>query len=234
MTATIAYIRISSTKQIENNSLDVQRDRINSYVAYKQLGEVEFYCDEGISGRSVEKRAAMQEVLSLVREGQAKHLIFYSMTRMGRNLKQATEISDLCYKFGVTMHILDLDIDTRTPVGKMVFNIMASIAQFRSDELSEKITDTHNYLRAEKKQYSRPILGFKQVGKGLPLLPIDEEMDVVKFIFAQRSKNQSMRAIADCLNEQGTKGKNGGTFREATIAKILDKKDLYQGYLSMK
>ena len=233
MTQTIAYIRISSTKQVDNNSLDVQRDRITAYVSYKQLGKVEFYCDEGISGRSLTKRAAMQEVFTLVREGKVKHLIFYSMTRMGRNLKEALEISDLCNKFGVTMHILDLDIDTRTPVGKMVFNIMASIAQFRSDELSEKITDTHNYLREEKKQYSRPILGFKQLGKGLPLLPIEEEMAIVKQIFSMRKKGWSMRAISHYLNAQGIQGKRGGKFGEGTINKILDKSDLYEGFLKL-
>ena len=224
---TIGYIRVSSKKQIDNNSLELQKEKIEKYADYKDLGEVTIYADEGISGRSVDKRESLKQVMELIKQGAVAHFIVYSISRMGRNLKESVELSEMLNKHNVRLHILDLDIDTSNANGKMVFGIMASIAQYKSDDLSDKVKETISYLKEEGVQHSRPILGFSQSGKGSKLQPIPEEMQTVKRVFSLRRNGASMICIARELNDSGQKSKRGGKFYESTVKKILEKETLY-------
>lgn len=225
---TIGYTRVSSKKQIENNSLEMQRDKILRYAEYKELGEVTFFADEGISGRSVENRYALKDVLELVEAGEVSHFIAYSSSRMGRNLKEVLQVADLLDKHKVTMHLLDIEVDTSKAQGALVFRILSSLNQYFSDSLSEKTLEAHEYLYKQGKQYSPPVFGFEQNGKGSKLIPIEREMKVVNRVFKLRESGLSMNKIAAQVKSAG---KNGGKMYASTIKNILDKKELYSQYL---
>lgn len=221
----IGYIRVSSDRQAEKGfSLETQMAKIADYCRYNELQEPEIVADEGISGRTIAKRDGIKSILE--RLPSITHIVVPSLSRLGRNTAEAIHISSLCDKHKVTLHVLDLKLDTSTAAGKMFFQIMASLAEFESNQLSERIRSVLLHKRKTGQKYSRPPLGFGENNEVIP-----EEMNTVRSIFELYSKGWSMKKISVMLNNSGITGKRGGRYGENTIKKILDNKDIYEQHL---
>lgn len=114
----VGYARVSSVGQ----SLDVQIDRLNSIGA-------ETIFQEKHTG-TTDQRPQFQEMMRYIRKGDTLYVT--KLDRLGRSTLHLTQIFDKLQKKGVDIVVLDQNIDTTTPIGKLMFNVLSSIAEFET------------------------------------------------------------------------------------------------------
>jgi DNA invertase Pin-like site-specific DNA recombinase len=120
--ATVGYARVSSIGQ----SLDVQLDK---------LADCDKVFSEKASGVDG-SRPALKACLDYLREGDT--FVFTRIDRLARSVSHLSAIvSDLTVK-GVTVRAVDQGIDTATPEGRAMINMLATFAQFETEIRKER------------------------------------------------------------------------------------------------
>ena len=136
----IGYGRVSSTGQ----SLDVQLEKLKHCSKIYQ---------EKKSGRT-DNREQLQLALDYVREGDV--FVITKLDRLGRSTRDLLNIINKLETKGVQLQVLDQNIDTGTPTGKLMFTMLSSIAEFenelRRERQSDGIADLHRRAQARVRQ----------------------------------------------------------------------------------
>lgn len=221
----IAYIRVSTVKQLEEgDSPSMQRAKIEAWCSangYK-LGAV--FSDEGITGLKIKKRPGVQAALEATGKGMA--LVAYSFSRIARSTRDMISIAELLEKKGADLVSLTERIDTTTAAGKMTFRVLAVLAEFERDIISERTKAVLSHKKGKHESYSSAPLGFT-VSPGGKLIENAKELATVKRIQKMKRGGHSLHAIAERLNRKGVRGKKGGRFYASTVRHILSN-DLYK------
>jgi DNA invertase Pin-like site-specific DNA recombinase len=123
--AKVGYARVSSTGQ----SLEVQ-------LAKLKLCEKVF--QEKKSGKTAD-RPTLQRCLEYVREGDT--LVVTKLDRLARSTRDLLNMANALQKKGVELRVLDQDIDTATPAGKLMLTMLGAIAEFENDLRKERQAD---------------------------------------------------------------------------------------------
>ena len=130
--AKIGYARVSSTGQ----SLDVQLSKLIAY-GCKEPGSEIF--QEKKSGTNTDKRLELQACLRHVRKGDI--LVITKLDRLARSTLHLSQIAEDLKNKDVELVVLDQNIDTSTPTGKLLFNMLGSIAEFENAIRAERQAD---------------------------------------------------------------------------------------------
>ena len=120
----IGYARVSSIGQ----SLAIQLDRLSEYGCGKIYKEKR-------SGTTAD-RPELKAVLDYVRDGDT--LVITKLDRLARSTFHLTQIAEGLKQKGVELVVTDQNIDTSTPTGKLLFNMLASIAEFETEIRKER------------------------------------------------------------------------------------------------
>lgn len=131
------YFRISQARD-EMIAPDLYEKKIRDYCKYKNLRLHEpIFQDVGVSGRA-EARHLRKGLDALIeRRFEFAAVVTPRLNRFGRSLKDLTDLFSIFDKDEIGLIFLDLDIDTRTSTGRLVRNVMASLAEWESDRISE-------------------------------------------------------------------------------------------------
>jgi DNA invertase Pin-like site-specific DNA recombinase len=121
----IGYARVSTTDQTSALQLD----------ALKAAGCERVFADEGFSG-SASKRPALDKALATLKPGDV--LTVWKLDRLGRSLSHLIQIAEDLGKRGIGFRSLSEAIDTTTPQGVLIFNIMGALAQFERSLIIER------------------------------------------------------------------------------------------------
>lgn len=220
MKPAVIYIRVSTAGQAtEGASVEMQEHRARLWASQNGHDVKAVYTDAGISGRKMDNRPELQNALDDVCQC-AGVLVVYSLSRLARSTAETILIAERLEKSGADLASLTEKIDTTSAAGKMVFRMLAVIAEFERDVIAERITAALQHKRDNQEVYNHTPFGFDRDGK--KLVVNDAETKVVKKIFRLRRRGLSMQKIADRMNKEGFKGKNGGQFYAVTIQKILN------------
>jgi DNA invertase Pin-like site-specific DNA recombinase len=121
----IGYARVSTNEQ----NLDLQRS------ALQAAGCVEVHTDQGISGLDFE-RPGLSRALERLNPGDM--LVVWRLDRLGRSLIDLIRlVTDLGAR-GVEFHSLSEAIDTSSPGGRLLFHLLAAMAEFERSLISER------------------------------------------------------------------------------------------------
>jgi DNA invertase Pin-like site-specific DNA recombinase len=107
---------------------------------------------ETISSR-VQHRPQLTACLEYLREGDA--LVVVRLDRLARSTRELLEIAQGLEERGIDLVVLDQAIDTSTPAGKLMFSVLAAIAQFERDLIRERTMDGLARARAQGKTGGR-------------------------------------------------------------------------------
>jgi DNA invertase Pin-like site-specific DNA recombinase len=91
---------------------------------------------EQISSVKMEDRVEFSKVLNKLKNGDV--LVFTSLSRVARSMLHMMDIEARVAAAGATIRILDMNVDTSTPNGRLTFNLFASIAQFERENMLER------------------------------------------------------------------------------------------------
>jgi DNA invertase Pin-like site-specific DNA recombinase len=132
--ARIGYGRVSTSDQHSRAQFDALTDADCDKV----------FIDNGISGMKA-SRPELDKALAYLRSGDT--LVITRLDRLGRSVQNLVELVSGLGERGVELVVLTQGIDTTTPAGKMLFHVIASIAQFERDLIAER---TREGLKAAK------------------------------------------------------------------------------------
>lgn len=133
---TALYVRVSTDKQ--DSGAESQLRKIEEYCKYEKIKEYEVFMDKNISGAK-SSRPQFDKMLKGVVEGRVDKVITYSLSRIGRSVRNLSELLEVFNGSGVTFISLSENIDTKTSTGRLVFNILASVAEFERETISERV-----------------------------------------------------------------------------------------------
>ncbi len=141
MEKTFGYARVSTSSQVTDRQI---ADLLTAGVA-----EADVYVDHGVSGRKA-SRPALDSVLALLREGDS--LTVCTLDRLGRETRQMLDFAEGLERRGVALRVLNLGgaaVDTRTAIGKMLFTVMAALAEMELAIKDERSLDSVQKRRAQ-------------------------------------------------------------------------------------
>ena len=121
----IGYARTSTTEQVA--SLEAQKRDLEA----AGCAEVFF---EQIS--SVQKRSELERLLRFIRKGDA--LTVTKLDRLARSIPDLVKIVETLESKEATLCILDMQLDTSSPTGKLLLNLVGSIAQFEREIMLQR------------------------------------------------------------------------------------------------
>ena len=141
------YIRVSSEEQAQHGiSVEAQREILKAWAIVQQAGDLVLYEDPGFSGKNTD-RPALRQLLADVRAGTVAALVVWKLDRLSRSLRDTLSIiEDELQPMGVALHSVTESIDTSTPAGRMMLNILASFAQLEREQDSDRVVMAHKHL----------------------------------------------------------------------------------------
>jgi len=202
----LCYLRVSTTEQASNGAgLDAQRATIAAEAERRGWG-VSWIEDAGCSARDL-RRPGIQEALRRLAAGEADALVVAKLDRLSRSLLDFAALTERSRREGWKLVALDLGVDTSTPSGEMLANVLASFAQFERRLIGQRTSEA---LRAKQAAGTR--LGRPRV------LP-----DAVRASIATaRNAGATYAAIAARLNRDGVPTAHGAQgWRASTVAWAL-------------
>jgi DNA invertase Pin-like site-specific DNA recombinase len=215
----IGYIRVSTEGQATDGvSLDAQRAKIEAWALLNDYELVAVHVDAGISGKGMANRPGLQNALADCRKGSA--LVVYSLSRLARSTKDTIEISERLNKSGADLVSLSEKIDTTSAAGKMVFRMMAVLAEFERDQISERTATAMQFKKAKGELVGAVPYGFEIGDDGKTLVKNSIEQDAITFMRELHAKELSLRNIAGRLLKAGYQPRAKAWY-PASIAKIL-------------
>ncbi len=145
------YARVSTHEQQVATQLLPLRDYINS----RGWRLVEEFVDEGISGAK-EQRPALTRLLDAVKRRRCDVVLVHRFDRFARSSRHLLNSLEEFRALGVDFVSLSEAIDTTTPAGKMVFSMVAAIAEFERSLIRERVMAGLHRARAQGKTLGRP------------------------------------------------------------------------------
>ena len=149
------YARVSTADQ----NLDRQKD------ALQKFGVDRLYCEK-MSGTK-KNRPELDRMLAEIQDGDT--IVIESLSRLGRSVKNLSELMETLNKRNIRLVSLKETIDTRSPTGKLLFTILSSLAQFERDVLVERTQEGLNAARARGRVGGRPKANPSALGKAMAL-----------------------------------------------------------------
>ena len=155
-----AYIRVSTTEQkLHGLSLDAQKMKLIAYAKKHDMKIVEWYMDEGVSGRKlIKNRPELQRMIHDAQKGEFERIIFIKLDRFFRSVAEYHE----CMKqiAPVVWSTTEEDYDLTTANGRMLVNMKLTIAEMEADQTGERIKIVNEYKTAT----GQPLTGSQPFG----------------------------------------------------------------------
>jgi len=128
------YARVSTKEQ----KSDLQLDSMKKFCEFKGWDDTKLFLDHGVSG-STESRPALNDMMSQVRAKEFDVVLVWKFDRLGRSTIHLVKTFEEFGNLGVNFVSVSENIDTTTSTGKLVFSIMASLAEFERERLIERV-----------------------------------------------------------------------------------------------
>lgn len=195
MAGVIGYIRVSTEEQADSRAgLEAQRGAILAEAERRGWSEVQIIEDAGFSGKNL-KRPGIAAALAALHDKSASTLVVAKLDRLSRSLLDFAAMMNRATREHWGIVALDVNVDTTTPRGEMVANVMATFAQFERRLIAERTKEALAVKRAQGVRIGRP----RQLSD-----------EVVARIRREREAGRTLTAIADGLSDDGVPTAQGG------------------------
>ncbi|HDR3483965.1 TPA: recombinase family protein [Bacillus pacificus] len=196
------YIRVSTQDQVENYSIEVQRERIRAYCKAKNWDIYDEYIDGGYSGSNLD-RPDIKRLLNDLKKIDV--VVVYKLDRLSRSQRDTLElIEEHFLKNKVDFVSITETLDTSTPFGKAMIGILSVFAQLERETIAERMRMGHikraeNGLRGNGGDYDPS--GYTRVDGKLILKP--DEAKHIKRTFDLYEQYHSITRVQEVLKEEG-------------------------------
>ena len=204
------YIRVSTDRQakVEEGSLKNQEHALTRHVEMKNsFGQerwsiVDRYVDEGRSAKDT-NRPAYQRMIEDIKSKRVNTVLCLALSRISRSTRDLLEMVEFFEEQGVDFVCLKENVDTTTPMGRLLLTFMGGLNQFEREQTGER-TSAAFLARAERGLWNGgQILGYDldPARKG-HLVVNEREAQIVRFAFDTYLKEGSVERTAKVLNSR--------------------------------
>lgn len=145
----VAYLRVSTEEQAKSGAgIAAQRATIEQWAKAHGKTIVDWFIDDGASGKNL-KREKFIKALEMVDEGVVSGIVTAKLDRLTRSILDFATLMARAGKDGWKLIALDVGLDTSTPMGEMMANILAVFAQWERKVIGQRTKDG---LAAKKAQ----------------------------------------------------------------------------------
>lgn len=191
----LGYVRVSTSEQsLSGAGIDAQRRAIVAECEHRGWELVEMIEDRGYSARDL-KRPGIQGAVEALDRGEAGALVVAKLDRLSRSMLDFTGLMAAAQKHSWALVALDCAVDTTTPAGEAMANVLATFAQFERRLIGQRTREALEVKRAQGVRLGRP--------RSTP-------DHVVRRVAAERAEGKSFAAIADDLTEDAVPTARGG------------------------
>lgn len=169
--ARVGYGRVST---LDQNAL-MQHDLLTA------AGCERIFLDEGVSGAKA-NRPELDRCLEYLRPGDV--LVVTKLDRLGRSVRNLIDLAENLREHGIDLVATQQQIDTTTSTGKLLFTMLAAIAEFERDLTRERTRDGLAAARARGHVGGRPTT---------------VTQDVLDLALARKGRGESTTQIAKSL-----------------------------------
>src|SRR5438552_16337088 len=152
----LGYVRVSTDEQSSSGAgLEAQRQAILAECERRGWQLVDVIEDAGFSAKDL-KRPGVQEALRVLQSGDASALVVAKLDRLSRSMLDFTGVMAKAQKQGWALVALDCAVDTTTPAGEAMANMLATVAQLERRLILQRTREALALKRAEGKRLGRP------------------------------------------------------------------------------
>jgi DNA invertase Pin-like site-specific DNA recombinase len=203
----VGYVRVSTEDQADSGAgLEAQRAAIQEQCRRRSWELIALHSDTA-SARTLTARPGLGKALADVDGGAAGALVVAKLDRLSRSLLDFSALMERSRRKGWALVALDLGVDTTTPSGEMMANVLAVFAQFERRLIGQRTREALAVKRDQGVRLGRP-----------PAL----SRDLVMRIRRLRSRGGSLSAIAAALNRDSVPTGHGGLkWYPSTVRAVL-------------
>lgn len=221
-----AYVRVSTDGQAESGlGLDAQRETITRWADYRGF-KLAWYIDAGVSaGKPLDKRPEGRRLAADLAAGRVAGVVAAKLDRLFRDALETLEATREWDAAGLTVVLLDLGVDTASPMGRAFLTMAAAFAELERARIAERTRDALTAARTQGRRHGGLALGetlAETVAQARPngrrdVVAVENEARTVARIVELRAAGMSLRAIAQALDSEGHATKAGGRWHPQTV-----------------
>lgn len=243
---TAVYVRVSTTQQIDRESLQTQEERLRQYCKIHSHSIYKVYREEGVSAKDI-KRPKLEELMQDIENKKIQVVLVAKLDRITRSLKDLINLIEFFQEHDVKLISLTQNIDTTGSMGRFMLNLLGAVAQVEREMTAERVSeDMHHralagkwnggiipygyttrekFIEKLKTQHLKEEQILKQADKltpdGKKLFPDSEEASLVRRIYQLYLEHKSLRRLTHWLNTKGYRTRKGKTWATPSIRRIL-------------
>jgi site-specific DNA recombinase len=224
----IGYTRVSTEEQASGGfSLDAQANKIRAYCDLYELDLMRIETDPGWSGKSLE-RPGVAVVLAELRKRKdgAEGLVVAKLDRLTRSLRDWQHLIEEHFeeKRGKRLFSVEESIDTRRASGRLVLNVIMTVAQWEREVIGERTKDALQAKIARGERCDKVRFGHDLDADGRTLVENAREQEAIRLMREWRAQGKTYRQLCDLVEEMGIETKEGGkVWLPMTIRRILSR-----------
>lgn len=210
MTTMVGYLRVSTEEQASSGlGLGAQRDTVRRY-ADAQGWSIIWYVDEGLSAKSLARpqlQAALARLDVIPKRRDVDGIVVAKLDRLSRSVHDFSGILKLAAARKWAVVAIDLGVDTSTPTGKLVANVMMSVAEWEREVIGER---TSAAMQAAKRQG-------RHMGRISRLPPRTGDR------LLELRATHTIAGTASQLNAEGLSTATGALWTQNAVAKVQNR-----------
>lgn len=227
----VGYARCSTSEQsVEGVTLDAQADKIRGYARLHDLELIGIETDAGISAKSLD-RPALARVLAMLDRSEISGVIVGKLDRLSRSVSDWNRLIESYFgpAGGKQLFSVADSIDTRSPGGRLVLNVLMSVAQWEREAIADRTRDSLAWKRQNGDTAGTRRFGYRLVddgrrsksGQPVKLVEHAGEQAVLAEMRAWRLAGWSDRGIARELDNQGVTPRQAKHWTATAVGRLL-------------
>lgn len=220
----VGYPRVSTEEQARGGtSIENQIEKIRMFCTLHELDLVRIDPDAGFSAKSLD-RPAIKRILDDLDKGRVDGLVITKLDRLTRSLEDWSVLIKRYFRddAGARLFSVSDSIDTRTANGRMVLNLIMTIAEWEREIISERTKDALQGKIGRGERCGKIRYGYDLADDGKTLTPNRHEQGVIKKLKGWRDQGWTYQRMVDEVHQLGIETKEqGALWYPSTLHRIL-------------
>jgi len=220
-TRAVGYVRVSTDEQ--GISLEAQRAKLEAYAQLYDLDLVAVLTDEGASAKSLD-RPRLQQALGMLEADEADALLVANLDRLTRSVRDLGLLLERYFdRNRWALMSVSENIDARSAVGRLVLNVLGSVAQWERETIGERTSVALRHKQSKGEAIGGPPpFGFRKVGTDVKVLePRQDEQTVITEAKRLHVGGLSLRKVASKLEASGHLSRDGRRFHPEQVRRMV-------------
>ncbi len=216
----VGYVRVSTEEQASQGvSLDAQIEKVKAYASLYDIELVEIIVDAGVSAKTLD-RPGLSKALAMLEAGEVEALVITKLDRLTRSVRDLDHLLEKYFASRFSLMSVQEQVDTRTASGRLVLNVLMSVAQWERETIGERTSQALQHKKAQGEHIGGVGFGYQVTAKKLAQ---SKDHEIVTAIVEMRGQGMTLTAIANKLNTEGIKTARGGQWYAKTVSNIINR-----------